>query len=429
MTMSNQSLSSAGHLKSKRSLRIAICGLRGIPHSYSGTESLVAQLAPRLAARGHEVIVYCRRSLFRERPPSYQGVRLIYLPSIETKVLGTPTHTTLCAFDVRFRKVDVVLVMNIVNGLQCAILRALGQQFAIMVDGQDWKRGKWGRLARSYFFWCAKHIGRTCPRGVITDAEGMRQIYLDEFHTPSACIASGANIEVSTRPEIVRNYGLEPFQYYLIASRLVPENNADLIMKAFEQVRTGRLLAIAGTANYRSEFVDQLKRTKDPRVRFIGHVSDPEHMKELYCNTYAYVHGHSLGGINPALLRPLGCGVCVLALDTPFNREPLQDYGMFFAPEVSDLARKLQHIEDHPEVAAEYRQRSPERIREAYTWDKITDQYEEFFLRLMAGENAALTHSSVISAHAGFAMTQRAETWVAAKGASQSLLESTNEQE
>jgi len=382
--------------KTERKLRIAIFGFRGIPHSYGGTEPFIGELAPRLAARGHEVIVYCRRSLFRERPAFYKGVRLIYLPSIETKVLGTPTHTLLCALDVLFRRADVVLVMNIVNALQCAVLRVFGQQFAIMVDGQDWKRGKWGRLAKSYFYWCAKHIGQICPRGVITDAEGMRQIYLDEFHTPSACIASGADIEVSTRPEIVREYGLEPFEYYLIASRLVPENNADLIVKAFEQVRGKRLLAIAGTANYRSEFVERLKQTKDPRVRFLGHVADSEHMKELHCNAYAYVHGHSLGGINPSLLKALGCGNCALALDTPFNAEALRDRGILFAHDVTDLAQKLQDVEDHPEVAAEYRRRAPERIREAYSWEAITEQYEEFFLRLAAGEDPTRSHSRVI---------------------------------
>jgi len=385
----------------KRKLRIAICGGRGIPHSYSGTEALVGQLAPRLAARGHEMIVYCRRSLFHERPAFYQGVRLIYLPSIETKVLGSPTHTLLCAFDVLFRKVDIVLVMNIVNGLHCAVFRALGQQCAIMVDGQDWKRGKWGRFARSYFYWCAKHIGKICPRGVITDAMGMQQIYLDEFGTTSACIASGADIQLSIKPEIVSKYGLEPFKYYLIASRLVPENNADLILKAFERVRTERLLAIAGTANYKSEFVERLKETKDPRVRFLGHIDEPEHMKELHCNTYAYVHGHSLGGVNPALLKALGCGNCVLALNTLFNLEPLQNYGILFEDNVDDLARKLQEIENDPDRASEYRRRAPERIREAYSWETITDQYEEFFLRLVAGEDPTRTHSSVAAVNTG----------------------------
>ena len=103
-------------------------------------------------------------------------------------------------------------------------------------------------------------------------------------------------------------------------------------------------------------------------------------MKELHCNAYAYVHGHSLVGTNPALLKALGYGNCVLALSTAFNREVLQDYGIFFDDNPLDLADKLQEIEDRPVIATSYRLRAPERIRETYTWEAITDQYEELFL-------------------------------------------------
>jgi glycosyltransferase involved in cell wall biosynthesis len=352
-------------------------------------------LAPRLVERGHEVIVYCRRSLFRERPKFYKGVRLIYLPSIETKVLGTPTHTFLCMLDVIFRRVDVVLVVNVANALLCIIPRLFGIHVAINVDGLDWKRDKWGPIGKRFFYWNARIVGKICPKGVYTDAYEMHRLYLEEFHTPSACVTAGASIETSTNPEVTRQYGLEPFQYYLIASRLVPENNADLIVHAFERVQTNRLLAIAGSANYRSKFVERLMQTKDPRVRFLGHVHDPDHMKELHCNAYAYIHGHCLGGTNPALLKALGYGNCILALNTPFNSEVLQDYGILFEQDPADLAGKIQRLENNPSIAQDYRIRAPDRIREAYTWDHITDQHEELFLQLAAGQNPTLIHSSV----------------------------------
>ena len=379
----------------RRKLRIALFGSRGIPHTYGGAEAFLGELAPRLAARGHEVIVYCRRSLFKDRPSHYKNVRLIYLPSIETKVLGTPTHTLACMLDLLFRRVDAALVVNIANGFHCLIPRLFGKRMAINVDGMDWKRDKWGRFAKSYFYWNARCVGKICGKGVITDAYEMRRIYLEEFKTPSACIAYGANIETSSHPEVVRHYGLEPFEYYLIASRLVPENNADLIVQAFEQTRSRRLLAIAGGANYRSEFIERLRQTRDPRVRFLGHIGNEEHVKELHCNAYAYVHGHSMGGTNPSLLKALGCGNCVVALRTPFNQEVLHDYGIFFERDSNDLAARLQSLDDNPQVAETYRSRAPERVRQAYAWDKITDQYEELFLQLAAGENPALSHSSV----------------------------------
>ena len=379
----------------QRPLRIAMLGSRGFPHTYSGYEVFINEIAPRLAARGHDVLVYCRSSLFRQRPKTYKGVRLIYLPSIETKTMGTFTHTLVSMLDVLFRRMDVIFVVNLVNSFHCILPRLLGKTVAINVDGLDWKRDKWGKFGKYYFYLNAKFVGRICPTGVVTDAQEMRRIYLDEFRTPSTCIAYGANTAQTSDPSVVRRYGLEPFQYYLILSRMVPENNADLILREFARLRSSRVLAIAGDANYRSEFVERLKQTSDPRVRFIGHIGDPDHVKELHCNAYAYVHGHSLGGTNPSLLTALGSGNCVLALNTPFNAEVLQDYGILFERDPLDLAGKWQHIEDHPEVASAYRTRAPQRIREAYTWDGITDQYEKLFLQLAAGDDPTRVHSHV----------------------------------
>jgi glycosyltransferase involved in cell wall biosynthesis len=371
-------------------LRIALFGARGIPHTYSGTETFFGELAPRLAARGHEVIVYCRSGLFREKPASYRGVRLIYLPSIETKNLGTFTHTMACVGDVLFRGVDVMLVANVANALLCAVPRLAGKKVALNVDGVEWERSKWGPIGRRYFHWNARLAGKICSDGIITDAVEMQRIYREQFATRSVCIAYGANIEASTNPETVRQHGLEPFGYYLIASRLVPENNADLIVRGFERLRSNRILAIAGDANYRSSFVDALRRTQDRRVRFLGHVSDTEHVKELHCNCYGYIHGHSVGGTNPALLKALGYGNLVLALDTPFNRQVMENHGILFKHDPDDLTRKLQFVEDEPQVAERYRRQSTQRILEEYTWDHITDQYEDYFYRLVAGEKPAL---------------------------------------
>ncbi len=214
-------------------LRIAIIGGRGIPSTYSGIETFYEELAPRLVARGHEVIVYCRRSLFRSRPAVYNGVRLLYLPSIESKALGTPTHTLACMLDVLFRRVDVIFVTNVGNAFHCILPRLAGKHCALNVDGIEWKRGKWGSLAKKYFYLNAKYSGKILPRGIITDAYAMRQLYLQEFGIRSACIAYGANVESSSWPEALQAWGLTPGGYYLIASRLVPENNADMILKGF----------------------------------------------------------------------------------------------------------------------------------------------------------------------------------------------------
>src|SRR5947207_2485728 len=48
-------------------MRIAMIGLRGIPHTYGGGEEFVLHVAPLLAERGHEVIVYSRSGYYPDR--------------------------------------------------------------------------------------------------------------------------------------------------------------------------------------------------------------------------------------------------------------------------------------------------------------------------------------------------------------------------
>jgi glycosyltransferase involved in cell wall biosynthesis len=310
-------------------------------------------------------------------------------------------------FDVLFRKVDVILCVNVANAAHLILPRIFGKKVSCNVDGLDWLRDKWGPFAKKYFYFNAKIVGKVCPKGIITDAYEMHRVYMDDFHTPSACIAYGANIETSKDPDAVRQYGLTPGQYYFIASRLVPENNADLIVDAFNRMKTDKVLAIAGNANYKSDFVEKLKKTAGPKVKFLGHVGSVDHVRELHCNCYAYVHGHMMGGTNPALVKAMGFGNMVVALHTHFNEEVVQDYGILFEKNIDDLVTKLQYVEDNPEIAAEYRLKAPDRIRQAYTWDHITDQYEELFLQLAAGEDATRVHSTVVNHPEALARTIR----------------------
>jgi glycosyltransferase involved in cell wall biosynthesis len=124
-------------------------------------------------------------------------------------------------------------------------------------------------------------------------------------------------------------------------------------------------------------------------------VDDIDHVKELHCNSFAYIHGHMMGGTNPALLKALGFGNCILAHDNPFNDEVLGGYGVLFK-DADALAEKITQLEAHPEMAESYRQRAPERIRTFYNWDRIVDQYEELFCQLADGADPTRIHSSIV---------------------------------
>jgi len=376
-----------------RRLRIGMLGLYGMPLPqlhFTGFETAFGEIAPRLASAGHEVTIYCRGSHYPSelRVAEYKGVRLRYVPSPGGKNLSGLISTLLAALHALvFGSYDLFFFVNVGMGHHAALCRILGATVVMNVDGLDWKRAKWGPLARAYFRSAARSAIKFCNR-LITDAEAMRKIYLEEFQKETTMIAYGAYVESSVRPELVRQFGVEPGDYYLIASRLIPENNADLIIEGFIESGTRRKLVIAGGANYDSPFHRRLKEIANDRVDFTGHIHDQSVIKELHCNCFAYLHGHSVGGTNPSLLKAMGYGNLVLALDTVFNREVLADTGLFFPKDAHGLATLIQKAEDNPGLVSDLRQRAPRRIRAEYSWDKVSDQYDRLF-REVAGARTA----------------------------------------
>ncbi len=364
-------------------------GLYGMPLPrlhFTGFETGFGEIAPRLVEAGHEVTIYCRRSHYAPemRVPSERGVRMVYVPSPGGKNFSGLVATLFAVLHAVARgDYDVFFFVNVGMGHHAALCRALGKKVVMNVNGLDWKRAKWGPVARAYFLSAAYAAMRFCNR-LVTDAEAMRKYYLDEFGKETTMIAYGAYVESSERSELVRQFGIEPDEYYLIASRLIPENHADLIIEGFIESGTPRKLVIAGGANYDSPFHRRLKEIANDRVIFTGHIHDQSVMKELHCNCFAYVHGHSVGGTNPSLLKAMGYGNLVLALDTVFNREVLADTGLLFPKDAHALAALMRKVEGDAGLVSDLRQRAPRRIRAEYSWDKVSDQYDQLF-REVAG--------------------------------------------
>jgi len=363
-------------------MNIAIMGTRGIPANYGGFETFAEELSTRLASRGHKVTVYCRSNIIAYEGEYYRGVRLIILPTISHKYLDTVAHTFLSVWHAFFKeKFDVILICNSANSLFSFVPRLRGMRVAVNVDGLEWKRKKWSRIGQ-WFYRVSEFLATLLPNEIVTDAKDIQRYYWRKFHKASTYIPYGAPIEKVETKEVLKKFGLEPCQYVLYVSRLEPENNAHIVVGAFEKVKTNLKCVIVGDAPYNGKYIQDLRRTKDPRIIFTGYVFGQGY-RELQSNAYLYIQATEVGGTHPALLEGMGHGNCVLANDVPEHREVLQDAGFFFTTRTEDdLANKLQYLLDHPDVVAVARSKAVERIKQHYTWDKITDAYESLFYRL-----------------------------------------------
>lgn len=365
-----------------KKLKIAILGTRGVPANYGGFETCAEEVSVDLAKRGHDVTVYGRKGNYDDKLDVYKGVKLKHMPRIKGKITETFSNTFFGIMHALFGGYDIIYVMNAANAPLCFFPKILGKKVVINVDGLEWRRKKWGKVAKQYYQF-AEWLSTKLSSRIISDSMGIKEYYLERYKTDSTFIAYGGNIETSERPEILKEYNLEPESYFFVASRLEPENNSDITVKAFEKVKTDKKLVIAGGANYKSEFIEELRKTTDPRIIFLGPVYKEGHIKELHCNCYAYVHGNEVGGTNPALLKALGYGNTTLALNVNFNAEVVKDGGVMYDKNADDLAVKMQKLVDNPDWCRSFRPKAVERIKQDYTWKKISDEYEAFFLELI----------------------------------------------
>lgn len=366
-------------------MHIAIIGTRGVPAKYGGFETCAEEISTRISSCGHKVSVYCRRGNHNDSLKSYKSVNLIHLPCIKGKATETFTHTLISIIHSLFIQADVLLVMNAANGPLCIIPKLFGKKIIINVDGLEWRRKKWGKIGRSYYLF-SEWVSSKIATRIISDANGIKDYYLKKYKIDSTYIAYGARIEKSVNSKILDEYNLKPDEYFFIASRLEPENNADIAVNAMKYLNTDKKLVIAGGANYKSDYIKSIMNDSDNRIIFLGPVYKNGHIKELHCNCFLYIHGNEVGGTNPALLKAMGYGNMVFALNNIFNNEVLSDSGIFFNKDPKDLAEKMQLIIKSPELRKDFQTKAINRIKSNYTWDKIANQYLYLFEECINGK-------------------------------------------
>lgn len=336
-----------------------------------------------MAARGHDVTVYGRSHYISSSLKRHRDVRLVVLPTLEWKYTDTIIHTLLSMLHALFQSYDIVLICNAANSIYAWMPRMLGIPVVVNVDGIERQRRKWNRLGRTYYRICER-LSTWFPNAIVADAQVIRRYYQEEYGATSVFIPYGAVTEKPGSLDSLATLGLAPAQYFLYVSRFEPENNAHLVVSAFEKVHTTKLLAVVGDAPYARDYIRRLKSTRDTRIRFPGALYGPVY-RQLQAGAFCYVHATEVGGTHPALIEAMGQGNLVIANGTPENAEVLGDAGLLYRRnDVEDLARCLQEVADFPERFAGLRHAALERARSAYSWSNVVSKYEELFLRLVS---------------------------------------------
>jgi glycosyltransferase involved in cell wall biosynthesis len=359
-------------------------GTRGVPASYGGFETAVEEIGKRLVQRGYEVTVYCRNP--GQTITEYEGMRLVNAPALRHRMAETLSHTTAStAHAIVKDHPDVVLLLNAGNAPLLKPLKLAGIPTAIHLDGLESKREKWRGAGAKYYRW-AERASVKWGDAVIADAQAIADHVMREYGRSCVVIPYGAEV-IDPGSHRLGELDLAAQGYHLIVARFEPENHVLDAVHAYRASHETRPLVVVGSAPYSQWYVDKVHSAarNDPRIRFTGGLYDQELLDQLYANCVTYIHGHSVGGTNPSLLRAMGAGAPVLAYDVEFSHEVTAEQALFWT-DAAALTALIDSIAEgsRDEELQNLSAAGKQRIRDAYQWGQVTDDYEALIHRLAA---------------------------------------------
>jgi len=363
-------------------VRIALVGTRGIPAAYSGFETAVEHLAERFTARGHEVVVYCRPHM-TERRERHAGARLVHLPTVRNKYLDTLVHTAVSTAHLATRlRPDVAIYFIAGNAPVVPFARLAGIPAILQVDGLDSERAKWPALARAYL----RMAERFAPRAAtiaITDSDEVAASYERRYGRRIDAIPYGAELPDPGGTEWCERLGVEPGRFVLFVGRLVPENNAHLLVEAHRHLERDWPLVIVGDAPYAERYIAELKAAAGPDVRFPGYVFGDGY-RELVHRCGVMCVPTEVGGTHPVIVEAMAAGACLLVSNHAPNVEAVGDTATSFplggGPQA--LADRLRSLIDDPAERSHLATAAAARATERYSWDACAERYLELCVQL-----------------------------------------------
>ena len=362
-------------------MKIAILGTRGIPNNYGGFEQCAEYLSVGLVERGHKVIVYSPK-FHPYKENYYKGVEIIRKASPQN-IFGNSAanfiYDYLCLKDAVKKDIDIILELGLItSALSIIFCRHHGKLIATNIDGLEWKRSKWNNIIKKITKSLEKY-GVKYSDYLIADNIGIQKYLNKEYSRNAEFIAYGA-VDIKTpNKDYLINYGIEE-EYILSIARLEPENNLEMMCDAYIRSDIKEPYIIIG--NHLTKYGDYLKdKYRNYNIIFLGGIYKKDVLDNMRFYCKYYLHGHSVGGTNPALLEAMTAKTLILTHDNQFNRSVVENNAFYFSNslELSKLLNNNSILKNKPL----YVKNNIEKINKKYRWSVVVDEYEKYLKNIL----------------------------------------------
>ncbi|MBZ4664627.1 MAG: hypothetical protein JG776_2351 [Caloramator sp.] len=366
-------------------MKIAMIGQKGVSSRAGGIEIHVEEIGKRLAGMGHEVYIYTRPHYTDVSLKEYKGMKLIPLPTINSKHLDAITHTFISSVHSLFKEFDIIHYHAIGPSTMSFIPRIFARKVVCTIHGLDWKREKWGKFAKMYLK-LGEIAACKIPHETIVVSNTLKKYLYDKYKRDSQFIPNGVNTPLKKEPEIIKNkYGLQKDGYILFLARLVPEKGVHYLLQAYNKILTNKKLVIAGGSSHSSDYEQKLKSLagNNKNIIFTGHVQGQE-LSELFTNAYVYVLPSEIEGLPISLLEALSYGQCSIVSNIDENLEVIEDKGFTFENKnYVNLSQILSFLVNNPDEVYKKRKLVEEYVLTKYNWDSISKQTEQLYMKIL----------------------------------------------
>ncbi len=381
--------------------QVFIIGSKGIPGAYGGYETFVDKLTEYHQDHpGLKYHVACKDTKTGEF--EYHNARCFQIRALELgaaqAIFYDVASLRACIAYIRQNHVEHPIIYILAYRIGPFMkyyqkqVHRLGGVIYTNPDGHEYLRRKWSWIVRKYWRFSERLTVKHSDL-LICDSKNIEAYIQGQYascHPKTVYISYGSEITPSPLSDDDLKYRkwmkerkLNPDGYYLVVGRFVPENNFETMIREFMKSKTQKDLAIITTVNDRfaARLEERLHFRSDSRIKFVGTVYDQELLKKIRENAYGYLHGHEVGGTNPSLLEALGSTDLNLLLKVSFNREVGEDAALYWTKDAGNLAALLDKADAISEKkCTELGERAKRRVREAYGWKHIANEYEKVFL-------------------------------------------------